>query len=171
MSQCHPAQLRAVGTAMVRHLLQVPQNGSVAEQGAEQCGARAPGWRPASWAGAPLPGLVTGCCLQVTVSAAGDAETGKAGAGRRATSRHSTRGPSTFPGLRAGASTPPPAWAMHVERGWGSGDFTPRHRCGAEAQQKRPGRLGYCPVPPAPLTSQPRPLTGLDPTLTIQAER
>lgn len=147
------------GTVTVRHLLQVPQhNGSVAEQGAEQ-GARAPGRRPASREGAPLPGLAAGCCLQVTVSAAGDAETGGAGLGgdpRPVSSQH-------LPRSSCGCFDPSACPGSARREGLGGRGLHPTPQLRSRGPADIAGRLGYCSTPPAPLTSQPRPPTGLEP--------
>lgn len=150
------------GTGTVRHSLQVPQhNGSVAEQGAEQ-GARAPGRRPASREGAPLPGLAARCCLQVTVSAAGDAETGGAGPGGnpRPVSRPGVPAPSqVFMRVLRPLRLP----RQCTQRGAGGRGLRPTPQLRSRGPADMAGRLGYCSAPPAPLTSQPRPPTGLEP--------
>lgn len=125
------------------------QNGSGAGQGAEQQGQST--------------GLATGCCLQVTVSAAGDVETGRAGPGGEPP-------PVTRPGVPA-----PSQVFMRVPRtlrlpggargeGLGERGLHPTPQMRSRGPTERPGRLGSCPGPPAPLTSRPRPPPGLEPS-------
>lgn len=148
--QCHPTQLRARGHSDDRHLLHVPSRTDLGPGKGQSSRARAPGWRPGAACRSQCPPLGTWR---------------QAGLGRAESHLPSLgQGSQHPPRSSCGCFEPSACQAVRAERGWGSGDFTPRHRRGAEAQQKRPGRLGSCPGPPAPLTSRPRPPPGLEPS-------
>lgn len=99
---------------------------------------------PEPRAGAPLPGQkprFLGWQLGAACRSRSPLPAMRRQAGPGWAETHVPSRPSTFPGLHAGASTPPPAQAVHAERGWGAG--TSPHTTAAEQRPSRHGRAPW----------------------------